>query len=500
MHDEDHHALEAMPAGGEELEGVERLTLRSVGIDIGSSTTHAGFSELTLRREGRHSARFIVAGRRELYRSPIILTPYLSGTRIDAESVITFVAGCYRAAAIAPDAVDTGAVVITGEALKKENARPILEHFAREGGRFVCASAGPMHEALLAAHGSGAVALSRHHRNAVLNVDIGGGTTKISVVRAGRIERMMAIEIGARLVAFDADMRITRLEQPGRTILAALGQAAEVGQSLAPQQGRALAEKMADLLFEAIIGGRADALAEQLMLSDSQPGRPIGGIDHLVFSGGVAEYVYGRETESFGDLGPWLGAALRDEARLRLAQGVLIGATEGIRATVIGAGQYTLQASGTTSSIAAPAALPAHGLQVVHAAIDKRQSTSEICMALAAALGRYDADRIGGEMALALTILGQPDYPYIRRIAEAIQALAAGEAMEPLFVVLDQDIAKSLGSILVEELRLPRPAVILDGIEAADLDYLDIGRPLGTSEVVPVTVKSLIFGLRSKSG
>lgn len=499
MHDED-HAHDPVPGVGEELEGVERLTLTSVGIDIGSSTTHAAFSRLSLRREASHSARFTVAGRQELYRSPILLTPYLSATRIDAEAVIGFLARCHAAAGLAPDRIDTGAVVITGEALKKENAQPILEHFAREGGRFVCASAGPMHEALLAAHGSGAVALSRHHSNAVLDVDIGGGTTKISVVRAGRIEKTMAIEIGARLVAFDEAMRITRLEQPGRTILAALGPAPELGDALSPEQGRAAAELMADMLFDIIGGGAPGALAERLMLIDSQPGQPLGAVDHLVFSGGVAEYVYGREAGSFGDLGPWLGAALRTRARKHLAPGVLIGAAEGIRATVIGAGEYTLQASGATSYIAATAPLPARGLQVAHAAIDKSLSDGEIRAALAGALRKYDASIIEQRLALALTLLGQPDYAYLRRLAEAIRTLAGPSEGAPLFLVLDQDVARSLGGILAEELRLERPLVVVDGIEVGDLDYLDIGRPLGSSEIIPITVKSLVFGLRSRSG
>ena len=503
MHDDDDHSFEFPPSmeGGEELEGLERLTLRSVGIDIGSSTTHAVFSRLTLRREGAGlSARFIVTGRDELYRSPILLTPYLSATAIDIDSITSFVARCYDQAGFKPDEIDTGAVVITGEALKKENAQPILEHFAREGGRFICASAGPMHEALLAAHGSGAVAMSRHHRNAVLDVDIGGGTTKISVIQAGRIVKMVAIEIGARLIAYDENMTITRVERPARTIMKALGQDIAVGDVLSPVQREAFAVRMTDVLFDVISGRNRDPLMALLTLVDSQPDSPIGDVDHLVFSGGVSEYIYERENTSYGDVGPWLGKAVRDKAKDSLRRGVLIRSTEGIRATVIGAGEYTLQASGTTSYISAPTLLPVRGLQVAHAAVDKTQSSDEVEATLAAALRKYDATHLNGNLALAMSLSGQPDYPYIRRIAESIIRITQPQSSDPLFVILDMDIAKSLGSVLVEELRITNPVVVVDGIEVGDLDYLDIGRPLGTSEVIPITVKSLVFGIRSKSG
>jgi ethanolamine utilization protein EutA (predicted chaperonin) len=508
MHDEDgSHAHEFgwMPAEGEgeELEGIERLTLRSVGIDIGSSTTHAIFSRLTLRREGAgFSAKFVVTGRDELYRSPILLTPYLSDTRIDTDQVTAFVERCYAEAGFMPGDIDTGAVVITGEALKKENAKPILEHFAREGGRFVCASAGPMHEALLAAHGSGAVALSRNHRNAVLDVDIGGGTTKISVIQSGRIVQMMAVEIGARLIAYDEAMTITRVEQPARTIMRALGHNVEMGDTLAPAQREAFAEKMADVLFDVISGRPRDPLTEQLMLTGGLKDIGIGDIDHLVFSGGVSEYIYGREAAEYGDIGPWLGKAIRDRAHAGLKPGVLLRSAEGIRATVIGAGEYTLQASGSTSYVATPSVLPVFGLQVAHALISKEKSADEMHRMLIGALRKYDMDTLNGRVALALSVAGQPDYRYIRRIAEAIVRVvdAKEPAGSPLFVIVDVDVAKSLGSILVEELKLDRAVVVVDGIEVGDLDYLDIGRPLGATEVIPVTVKSLVFGIRSKSG
>jgi ethanolamine utilization protein EutA len=181
---------------------------------------------------------------------------------------------------------------------------------------------------------------------------------------------------------------------------------------------------------------------------------------------------------------------------------VLIQSAEGIRATVIGAGEYTLQASGSTSYISTADVLPVRGVQVARAFINKEQSAGEMAQALSAALGKYDLESLSSNMALALSVNGQPDYAYIRMLAESIVGVVdkTEGPGAPVFVVLDVDVAKSLGGIMTEELKLDRALIAVDGIEVGDLDYIDIGKPMGVSEVIPVTVKSLIFALRSTSG
>jgi ethanolamine utilization protein EutA len=73
------------------IEGLEKLTINSVGIDIGSSTSHLVFSRLVLRREGSaFSSRFRVTGQEVLYRSRIMLTPYLFRTLIDTQKYKRF--------------------------------------------------------------------------------------------------------------------------------------------------------------------------------------------------------------------------------------------------------------------------------------------------------------------------------------------------------------------------------------------------------------------------
>ena len=363
-----------------------------------------------------------------------------------------FVEQSYADAGYTPDDIDTGAVVITGEALKKENAQPILEMFSEESGRFICATAGPMHEALLAAYGSGAVAMSKHHHNSVLDVDVGGGTTKISLIQGGEITQMIAVEVGARLIAYDDAMTVTRVEQPARTIMRALGHTVEVGDRITPERIEEFAQKMTDVLFDVIEGGDLDSLTESLMLTEGLREHSGRDIDHLMFSGGVSEYIYDREATTFGDIGPAYGAAVRHRTQATFNPGVMIAAAEGIRATVIGAGEYTLQASGSTCYISTADVLPVRGIQVAHALIDKEQTPKQMSDALSNALGKYDVGYLNGDMALALNVTGQPDYWYIRRLAESIANIVdpAGEPAAPLFLVLDVDVAKSLGGIMRE--------------------------------------------------
>ena len=483
----------------EDVEGFEVFTLQSVGIDIGSSTTHMIFSRLKLRREGAgFSSTFKIAEREVLYQSPIMLTPYLSGVLIDTDAVKSFITEHYAEAGMAPGDIDTGAVVITGEALKKENAQPIVEFFAKESGKFICASAGAHHEALIAAHGSGSVALSKEKGAPVLNVDMGGGTTKFSFIEHGAVKQNAAMSIGARLVAFEPSGSITRVEEAANTILGRLGRSIEVGGSLEEDVKEQYADLMAEVLFDIILGRAPSALTQELMITDPLDPEDVKRAEYVVFSGGVSEYVYGKDSTAYGDVGPHLGKAVRE--RIDQYAGQLHHPIEGIRATVIGAGEYTLQASTTTSFLSNPEVLPQFGLQVIKWATDSEQSLEDMKNTFALSLAKHDLEQPGQEAALAIAISGYPDYPYMRKVADAIadSMNRSGADAAPLYLILDHDVAKSLGGILKNELSVQQDIVGVDGIDVGDLDFVDIGNAMGTSGVIPVTVKSLIFGLKSQ--
>ena len=476
-----------------DIEGLEMFSLKSVGIDIGSSTSHLIFSHITLRRQGASlSGKFKVTNREVLYRSPIKLTPYLTATKIDTDQVNQFIQDAYKEAGLTAEDVDTGAVIITGEALKKENAQPIVEFFAKYSGKFICAAAGHNHEALLAAYGCGAVDLSKREHKMVLNVDMGGGTTKFSLIEDGVVTQTAAINVGARLIAFDEKETITRIENAGRIMMKELGHPVELGQRITDKMKEDFGAYMAKILFEVIEQGPTSPMAKQLMVTPPFVNyRGLDRIQHIVFSGGVSEHVYDRDPKAYGDIGPVLGKNMRAYLQ-RLPRDVLREPIEGIRATVIGAGEYTIQASGNTSYISNLKALPVHGLKVIQAAISNGESPRD---ALKQALAKFDLPRFTSGLALSLSVNGVPDYQSVRQIAEGIAEILkeADDPRCPLYLTLDLDVAKSLGGILKDEFKVARDVIAVDGIEVGDLDYIDIGECLGITEVIPVTVKSLMF-------
>jgi ethanolamine utilization protein EutA len=497
MHDldEDHEHFEIPPdAIVEDIEGLEMFTLKSVGIDIGSSTSHLVFSQLTLRREGASlSGKFKVSDRKVTFRSNIILTPYISGTVIDIEKIKRFIEDAYKQAKLRPEDIDTGAVIITGEALKKENAQPIVEYFAKFSGKFICAAAGHNHEALLAAYGCGVVDLSKSEHKTILNVDMGGGTTKFSLVENGAVTQTAAVNIGARLIAFDDSDTVTRIEDAGKILMAELGHSVLLGKKITKKQKEEFAALMAKILFELIEREPSSPLAKQLMVTP--PFSHYHGfdqIDHIVFSGGVSEHVYDRDRNSYGDIGPILGKCVREYLKKIPNKNLLREPIEGIRATVIGAGEYTVQASGNTSYISDPAVLPVFGLKVVRATLKQGRPVLE---SLKQSLAKFDLTSWASGLALSVCLEGELDYKAIRAVAEGIAAIckSSENGRSPLYLALDLDVAKSLGAILKEELKLEREIIAIDGIEVGDLDFIDIGEPMGITEVIPVTVKSLMF-------
>jgi len=336
------------------------------------------------------------------------------------------------------------------------------------------------------------VELSKHQGSAVLNVDIGGGTTKLALIAGGAVTQTAAINLGARLIAFDGASVVTRLEAAGRVLMQALGHQVEVGQKITLQQKADLATLMADLLFDLIQQGPVSPLAQQLMLTPPLRQYRLAHVDHIMFSGGVSEHVYGRDRTAYGDVGPLLGQYVR--ARLQtLPKGHMVReSTTGIRATVIGAGEYTVQASGNTSYISHPGVLPVFGLKVIRASLS---DGTGVVASIQQALRKFDLTSFTPGLALSLSLAGHLDYTTIRQVAEGIADIcrSSASATSPLYLTMDVDVAKSLGGILKEELQLDRDLIAIDGIDVGDLDYIDIGAPMGITEVIPVTVKSLMF-------
>ena len=476
-------------SAGRTLSLEDEIRIISVGVDIGSSTSHLVFSRLTLERLDN---RYIVAERETLHESAILLTPYAAEETIDAAALGAFLQQQYEAAGIDPDTIDTGALILTGVAVRRRNARAIGELFALQAGKLVAVSAGDSLETTMAAYGSGAVARSIRDAQAIINVDVGGGTAKLALCVAGKVVSLTALDIGARLVALDGEGRIVRIEEAGRRFATLLGLKLELGGTLARADAEALAGAMADRLFEAIAGGVPMAGTPLLRLEPLARMK----IDQIVFSGGVAEYIYGRENAGFGDLGPALAAAVR--ARLKDFPARLALPNEAIRATVIGASQYTVQVSGSTIYVSPLEILPLRNLPVVapdFALAEETIDPDAVAEAVRTVLKRLDL--AGGETPVAIFVSWRGSATFAR-LDDFCRGVAAGlrdllAQGHPLVLAGDGDIGGLLGIHCREELRLASPIVSIDGLELKEFDYIDIGTLLDTSGAVPVVIKSLIL-------
>lgn len=476
----------------------DNVFLTSVGIDVGSSGTQIIFSRLHLRRMGESlTSRYRVFERKNLYRSPIALTPYIDASLINAEHLGRIIDAAYSASGLGVEEVDTGLVILTGEAIRRRNAESITALIAERAGDLVCASAGHNMEAMLAAHGSGAVQRSADEGTTVLNVDIGGGTTKIAVIERGTVVATGAIHVGGRLQAIDERGTIIRLEDAGRDHAITAGFDWELGQRIDPEHLAVVGRSMAELLDRAIF---EEDRTPSPGLFLTEPVRIPDRIDGVVVSGGVAEYFYGREDRHFGDVGPHLGRAFRECLQARGLP--IMEPGECIRATALGASEYTVQLSGNTSWIqGAPSVLPRRNLQVLRPSFEPGETVDPRALAASirwqlAAFDRSDRDfEQMSQVALALRWVGLPSYSRLLGFAQGIHEGMRGaiESGAPVYVVLDGDVAMSLGRILSEELGVRGGLVILDGVLLQEFDYVDLGRIRHPSGTVPVTIKSLVF-------
>jgi ethanolamine utilization protein EutA len=488
----------------------------TVGLDIGSSTSHLMFSKIYLQLVGETpDVRAVIVAREILYQSPIWLTPYLPDNTIDMMALDEYFAEAYDAVQATREHIDTGAIVLTGEALKRSNARTIASLFAREAGQFVCASAGHHMEAVLAANGSGTVAWSRRDRRTLLNVDIGGGTTKLALVRDGHVIATAAVAVGARVVARDEDGRLTRIDGPAEIVADELGITLTLGEPLALADEQRIVQAWTEVLVGLVQRKPPAGLAAKLMLTDPLPAELVP--QAMTFSGGVSEYIFQREDRDFGDLGKSFAKALRNAInRKQFGLPAIIDPNLGIRATAVGASQFDVQ-GGVNAYISDEAILPLLNVPVLAPGFELGEETppDHVAAAIRESLAR--ANLTDGEQPVALSFaVGPSDLPdgLVRTLAGglrmALPATLSGAAAlvivvnqgtanrfvtpeQDFYVFKEQRPASRLGQLLREEMGAVCPLVAMEGVRLAEFDFIDVGRQMHPSEVVPVTVKSLLF-------
>lgn len=455
-----------------------RESLLSVGIDMGTSTTQVVFSRLHLVNE---AAPFTVPDvkiteKELLYTSDIHFTPLKSDTVIDVEGIRAIVAAEYQKAGIEKSTVDTGAVIITGETARKENAKEVLQALSEFAGDFVVATAGPDLESVLAGAGAGADAYSREHRCSVLHFDIGGGTTNMALYEEGELKSTGCLNIGGRLIKI-RDGTIVYLSP--------------VLEGLCPLKvGQAVTENdlspVISLLVQALVDmafGRGENIPQNLRTTPLM--ELPEHMDCFSFSGGVADLIYTNsppESFAYGDIGVLLGQAIR---RSELFDHKIIVPKQTIRATVVGAGSHSTQLSGSTITFSG-AKFPYRNLPVLALTEQEQQSPKEAIRKKREWFHQSDQNMV----ALYLPGIKSPNFPRIQALATEILQGMAG--ISPLVVAVGEDMAKALGqAILAAAPNLE--LVCLDGVRLSQGAYLDIGKPVAGGTALPLVIKTLIF-------
>jgi len=488
-------------SGAESSEAAEIVT--SVGIDIGTTTTQCVVSRLTVKNTapGTLVPRMEITDKEVVYRSEIHFTPITDGNLVDTEKVFRLVEGEFALAGISPSEIDTGAVIITGETAKKENARRITGELAGYAGDFVVATAGGKLESVIAGRGSGASDYSRTRFKTVANIDIGGGTANIGIYKNGKAIDSCCINVGGRLMRVDGeDKRVIQITEPMARVLDDLGLTLRSGDCVDPMVIEVVCRRMAEVVLNSLNHSRLTGLEESLMMTE--PLRLDYDVDCVMISGGVADHAYTsspcetiEEIARYGDIGPMLGRQIREVFKGDGCE--LIRPVETIRATVIGAGAQTVDVSGSTI-VVDDNCLPLKNIPVVIPFGDGIPDTEDEVAAavLQSVKNLYEEDAIEH---VAVGVQGSEYLSY-----KKIQVLAKGvlqgvsqvtRAGLPVIVVMEHDSGKVLG----QSLRVMNPSaqvICVDQIEVGEGDYIDIGHSMAGGSVVPVVIKTLVFETR----
>lgn len=455
----------------------------SVGVDVGTTSTHLTVSRLTLANISRPNepSRVIIEAREILYQSPIHFTPLTDDGIIDAQGVLQILQDEYAISGIPVDEIDTGAVIITGESAKRRNASEIANALSQLAGRFVAASAGPNMESVLAARGSGALTTSKEKWHTICNVDIGGGTSNIAVCVKGQVTYTDCIPVGARFCQIDDQYAVIATTESGRELLQQCCADGIATTHLSIEQARELSREAALRILTGITNSE----------------RETGALNQVWFSGGVGETMRRlshpndqlplRQTE-YGDMGVFLAEQLLALCKERSLDCLI--APNAIRATVIGAGSHSLQLSGSTVGIN-NTNLPLTNLPIIR--LPDETTPVSLANSLRTALHLQDLDWRTEPIALLLPAIPRMGIEELRMWAKALcGAFVELEGQSPFTLIISHDVAAALSQAMRRELPTIQ-CVILDGIGNTTGDFVDIGAMLTTAQSIPVVIKEFVF-------
>jgi len=477
--------------------------LLSVGIDLGTTTTQLIFSRLEVENTASAASvpRIQIVDKQIVYRGDIHFTPLLNRTTIDVGAVRALVESEYKKAGVEPQDLSAGAVIITGETARKENSEAVLRTLSGLAGDFVVATAGSDLESIIAGRGAGTAAMSKKAFGRHLaNLDIGGGTTNIAVFTEGDPVDTSCLDIGGRQIILDPQsLQLTYVAEKVQTLAAKLNLNLKEGRSAALADLEKICQRLAAILAQSL--GLQDGPDDELNLFfTAHPLKKTWPLSGLTFSGGVADYIYqeydSRNPFPYGDIGPLLGHSIRREPAFQKVE--LLTPQETIRATVVGAGSNTMEISGSTVAVSDHSVLPLKNIPILKLSDDDESGDykyfSSRLAEKAAWFKEEDGDRYQ-QIAVAFKGVFNPSFDKVKYISgKIIEGLHDYlRTNDLLVVILDRDMAKSLGYALMN--ALPNKKIIsLDTVKVENGDYIDIGAPIANGRVVPVVVKTLVFG------
>lgn len=478
----------------------DKTAILSVGIDVGTSTTQVVFSKLQMDNAGGYFSvpRVAIVDKEVVYKSEVYMTPLKTDVLIDTDALRDIVAAEFRKAGYRPEDTDSGAVIITGESARKENSDAVLKSLSDFAGDFVVSAAGPNMESLIAGKGSGAWQYSMDHHCRVANLDIGGGTTNVVLFEDGETLARGCLDIGGRLICMNPQGIITKVSPAAAVMAQAAGVSVSVGDRCDELKLTAVTRQMAAALNAYLGVGTKDidAILRQIKTPGSSDFPVPEKVQAVFFSGGVADLIYheSADTWAYGDIGVLLGRAIRESRLFTDFQKMEPGET--IRATVVGAGTYTTTISGSTITYSDDI-FPLKNIPVIKLDEELQEAcfageTEPVIRRIQWVLGQNDEEHF----ILAMPGKRNPGYTEMKRAAASIRQIMdrVQPPGEPILLVIESDIAKAMGQMIRQQPDLKRQVVAIDSIHVEDGEYVDMGKPMMNGMVIPVVVKTLIFG------